>query len=146
MLRWCDSHTQHSFWLMLTTTADSLTPNSPQGVGVAKRRSVRLRIFQESNPAAGERSLYYGVTNCVIHSTPMPQCVIHSTPMPQCRVSLCLRPRLKRHQEIYIDGIYRSTSYHLRLRINLSSLIYLQSFYTFLTTGGLRVLQMFQTS
>ena len=28
MLRWCDSHTQHSFWLLLTTSADPLTPNS----------------------------------------------------------------------------------------------------------------------
>jgi len=67
-----------------------------------------------------------------------------STTMLQCRESLRLRTRLKPHQEIYSDGIYRPTSYDLRLVINSSSLIYVHSFYTVLTTSG--VLQMFRTS
>jgi hypothetical protein len=84
-LRRCYIDIQHSPWLMLTTSADPLTPKSPYGLGVASRCSARLQIFQEGNPAAGERSLYYGVTNYVVFSMATPQCI----------VSLCLRTRLK---------------------------------------------------
>jgi hypothetical protein len=82
---WVWHHIQHRFWLMLTASADPLTPNSPQGLGVANRCFARGRIFQEGNPAAGERLLYHEATNRVIFSTPKPQCIL----------SLCLRAHLK---------------------------------------------------
>jgi hypothetical protein len=81
----CDIYIEHSSWLMLTTSADLLNPNSPQGLGVANRCSARLQIFQEGNPAASDRSLCYRATNYVIFSTPTPQCI----------ASLCLLTRLK---------------------------------------------------
>jgi hypothetical protein len=70
---------------MLTTSVDLLTPYFPQGFGVANRCSTRLQIFQEGNPAAGDRSLCYGVPNYVTFSTRTPQRI----------VSLCLHTRSK---------------------------------------------------